>query len=98
MNSTIMAELLERAKMSLRVSTSAFDEEIMDIINAGIDVLKTRGVTIDIEHIRPMETRALMTYVKSQFGEPENPEKIKHSFNEQLAQLMTTSGYTKWSE
>jgi len=39
-----------------------------------------------------------MTYVRLQFGTPENPERLKESYSEQRGQLMTTTGYTNWGD
>lgn len=98
MSSTLLAALIAKAKTALRISTTAFDDEIEDIIKAGYLDLTTRGVIITetAGSISPLVTRCLMTYVRYHFGEPENPEKLKLSFDEQLGQLMTTTGFTNW--
>lgn len=102
MNATLLAMLLAKAKLTLRITTDAFDTEISDIIEAGYLDLTTRGVIIaeDVNTgtISPLVIRALMTYVRYHFGEPENPEKLKESYDEQKGQLMITSGYTNWGE
>lgn len=98
MKDTIKSRLIEKAKLTLRVSTTAFDEEIGDLLEAAFDTLKTRGVLISEDNIRPMELRAMMTFVRLNFGEPENPTRLKASFDEQLAQLMSTSNYTDWNK
>jgi len=98
MNETLLTTLLTKAKVALRVTTNAFDEEITDIIQAGYLDLTTRGVIIDTENLSPLVLRALMTYVRLQFGTPENPERLKESYEEQRGQLMTTTGYTNWGD
>jgi len=98
MNETLLTTLLAKAKVALRVTTNAFDEEITDIIQAGYLDLTTRGVIIDTDNLSPLVLRALMTYVRLQFGTPENPERLKESYSEQRGQLMTTTGYTNWGD
>ena len=100
MSSTLLAALLAKAKLVLRITTTAFDDEIKDIIEAGYLDLTTRGVIITETEgsISPLVVRALMTYVRYHFGEPDNPEKLKMSYDEQKGQLMTTTGFTNWGD
>lgn len=98
MDANLLATLLAKAKTALRITTNVFDEEISDIIEAGYYDLTTRGVIIDTTDLSPLVLRALMTYVRYHFGEPENPERLKKSYDEQKSQLMTTTGYTNWGD
>lgn len=98
MDANLLATLLAKAKTALRITTNVFDEEISDIIEAGYYDLTTRGVIIDTTDLSPLVLRALMTYVRYHFGEPENPERLKKSYDEQKGQLMTTSGFTNWGD
>lgn len=96
MNSTTLNTLLAKAKTTLRITTTAFDDEITDIIQAGVEEMETRGVLAESRITSPMVIRALLTYVRMHFGEPEQPERLTASYHEQLAQLMTTTNYTEW--
>lgn len=98
MSTALLALLLSKAKLTLRITTTAFDDEITDIIKAGYQDMVTRGVIVDESEstINPLVLRALMTYVRCQFGEPENPERLTESYRNQLGQLMTTTGFTDW--
>ncbi len=100
MEQTLLAALLVKAKTILRISASntAFDTEISDIIQAGYYDLTTRGVIIDQTDLSPLVLMALMTYVRWHFGEPEYPERLKASYDEQKGQLMMTSGFTDWGD
>ena len=90
------AILLQKAKTALRVVTRAFDEEISDLIDAGIQDLHTRGVIF--EEMDPLVLRCVLTYVRLHFGQPDDYDRLKASFDEQLGQLMTTTGYTRWGD
>jgi len=61
--------LLDDAKLALRISSSAFDSEISDLIDAAKADLQLSGVDetklIDTD---PLIKRAVMTYVKANFG------------------------------
>ena len=96
MDKNLLGTLLEKAKTVLRITTSAFDDEIEDIIEAGFYDLATRGVIINQNDLSPLVLRAIMTYVKMHFGESENSERLQRSYAEQRGQLMTTTGYTDW--
>lgn len=100
MNDTLLNNLLAKAKTALRVTTTAFDDEIKDIISAGYEDLETRGVQIVVseDSVSPMVLRALMTYVRMHFGDPDNWERLRDAYDRQLGQLMTTSGYTDWGD
>ncbi len=100
MNETILAALLAKAKLTLRITTNAFDSEIEDILKSGWLDLETRGITIPVDtqtnEVSPLVVRAIMTYVRYHFGEPDNPDMYRKSYIEQRGQLMITSGYTNW--
>lgn len=100
MNATLKTSLIYDAKLRLRLHTDAFNDEIGDLIDsAALDLIKRNaiqesqlsGTTID-----PLIKRAIMTYVRAYFGEPEDPERLKADYDEQKATLMTTTGYTNW--
>ena len=44
----------------------------------------------------PLILRAVTTYVKMNFGLPEDYDKLKASYDEQKAQLGMATGYTIW--
>ena len=100
MSEALKAALLAKAKLTLRITTNVFDSEISDIIEAGYYDLQTRGVIIEETEgtISPLVLRAIMTYVRLHFGDPENPERLQASYAEQRGQLMTTTGFTNWGD
>lgn len=102
MNQSLLTSLLSDAKLRLRLHTDAFDEEISDLINAAASDLVRHNAAQDEQldgvAIDPLIKRAIMTYVRAFFGEPEDPERLKADYDNQKAMLMTTSGYTDWGE
>lgn len=89
--------MLEKIKISLRITTNAFDGEITDLINAALADLGIAGVTNTTE-TDPLIIMAVTTYCRVHFGEPSDFDRLKKSYDEQKAQLQTATGYTNWSE
>ena len=42
--------------------------------------------------------RALITYVRKNFGSPADYDRVSESYEQQKAQLMHASGYTRWGD
>ena len=87
--------MLEKVKLALRVVTSAFDDELTDMIAAARYDLGIAGVVIP-EEIDELVTRAIITYCKMNFGIPEDYDRLKRSYDEQKAQMSNATGYTDW--
>ena len=88
--------MLSKVKLALRITTSAFDSELTDLIAAAQLDLGVAGVIVP-STIDELVTRAIITYCKMSFGLPEDYDRLKKSYDEQKAQLVTATGYTTWS-
>ena len=89
--------MLEKVKLALRIKTDAFDSEIGDLIDAALADLGIAGVTNkDTED--PLVIRAVITYCRANFGQPDDYDRMKASYDEQKAQLQMATGYTEWGE
>lgn len=89
--------MLERVKLALRVTTDAFDAEITDLIAAALKDLGIAGVTNE-DTDDALIRQAVITYCRTHFGEPDEYDRLKASYDEQKAQLQTATGYTDWLE
>lgn len=89
--------ILTKVKVALRISEDDFDDEIKDIIEAALGDLGIAGVT-NTAVINPMIRRAVITYCKMHFGEPDEYERLKASYDEQKAQLSMATGFTTWTD
>jgi hypothetical protein len=85
--------MLGKVKLALRITTDAFDTEINDLIDAACGDLGIVGVSAGYETTDPLLTRAIITYCKVHFGEPDEYERLKKSYDEQKAQLISATGY-----
>lgn len=89
--------MLDKVKLALRITTNAFDSELNDLISAAQLDLGIAGVVIPNE-IDAIVSRAVITYCKLHFGEPDEYDRIKASYDEQKAQLSMCADYTNFSE
>lgn len=87
--------LLEKSKLALRVTTDAFDDEITDLISAAEKDLKVVGIT-EADDTDPLIIRAIILYVKANFGENENAVRLQQSYDSLKGQLQSATGYTDW--
>lgn len=88
--------MLELVKLALRITTDAFDTELNMLIAAAQTDLGIAGVTLP-EELDPICQRAVITYCKMNFGEPDEYDRLKASYDEQKAQLSMATGYTEWT-
>lgn len=86
--------LVLKAKLAARITTSAFDDQISDLLDAALLDLGVAGVETDSLDV--LVTQAAITYVLMNFGQPDQYDRLKASYDEQKAQLATCSGYTDW--
>ncbi len=89
--------MLELVKLALRITTDAFDNELTMLIEAAQTDLGIAGVVLP-ENLDPICQRAVTTYCKLHFGEPDDYDRLKASYDEQKAQLSMATGYTEWTE
>lgn len=90
-----MDTLLTATKLALRITTDAFNDELKRLIKAGQQDLGIAGVVVP-EKLDEIVSTAVITYVKMNFGNPENYDRLKRSYDEQKAQLSMATGYTSW--
>lgn len=91
--------MLNKVKLALRITTEAFDSELTDLINAALLDLGIAGVNeFDATTTDALIIRAVITYCKLHFGEPDEFDRLKASYDEQKAQLGMATGYTTWTD
>lgn len=87
--------MIAKAKLARRMTTNAFDDEVGRLLDAAALDLAIAGVVIPSASDSLVET-AEITYFQMHFGEPDNYDRLKASYDEQKAQLVTATGYTDW--
>lgn len=94
-----MADLgtIEQAKLAARITTDAFDTQIAMLLDAAAADLGIAGVIVP-EELVPIVTQAMITYFLLHFGQPDEYDRLKASYDEQKAQLATCTGFTDWGD
>lgn len=95
--------LLDKVKLTCRVTTVVYDSELTDLIDAALadlgitDIDANKLVKTDTD---PLIERAIMTYCKMNFGYAtltgDQYDRLKASYDEQKSQLLMSSKFTNW--
>lgn len=88
-------QMLAYVKLTLRMKTDAYDDELSNLISSAYLDLGIAGVVLP-ETLDAILKQAVATYVKMNFGEVSNYDKLKDSYDEQKAQLSMCSSYTNF--
>lgn len=91
-----MTEILDAVKLALRIVTNAFDAELNDLIVAALYDIKLAGIS-NQDTSDPLVRRAVITYCRLNFGQPDDYDRLKRSYDEQKAQMGMATGYTTWT-
>lgn len=90
--------MLDAVKLSMRpaIKTNVYDSDIQDLIAAAKADLAAVG--IKGEDADPLIRQAIKLYCRYNFGNPEQPEKLKAAYDELKGQMQHSSKYTDWRE
>ena len=88
---------LNDVKTALRITTDEFDTELSNLMSASLLDLQLSGIVIP-DSDNDLINIAVVTYVKMRFGNPDNYDKLKSSYDEQKGQLSMATGFTVWSK
>lgn len=88
--------MLDKVKLALRITSNTFDTELTGLIASAKLDLGVAGVTLPTT-LDDICNTAIITYCKMNFGNRENYDRLKASYDEQKAQLSMATGYTTWS-
>lgn len=89
--------LLDDVKVACRVTSNTFDTELNMLIESAKVDLGIAGVVLP-NSLDSICNVAIITYCKLHFGNPDNYEQLKASYDEQKSQLSMSSGYTNYGE
>jgi len=87
--------LVLKAKMARRMTTNVYDAEVGRLLDAAMLDMGVAGVVVP-ETLDALVETAAITYFLMNFGEPDEYDRLKKSYDEQKAQLATCTGYTEW--
>lgn len=86
------ARVMKSVKLSLRITNTAFDDEITAIIEACKTDLKLAGVK-NIRESDPLILRAFTLYAKANFGYNEDSDKYQRSYDMLKCSLCLAGDY-----
>ena len=96
--------MLDKVKLALRLSGTALDGEVSDLINAAIADLRLVGINIPAEAGSssktgdPLLDRAVVLYAKAEFGFIDDAERYRNAYDYLKCALSLTADYTEESE
>jgi len=97
--------MLERVKLAMRISTTVFDAELLDLIAAAIADIKHAGAQFEVEKTEengvatdytvtdPLASTAIVTYVRMMFGSPADFDRLKAAYEMQKGQMRESTAY-----
>ncbi len=85
--------MLENIKKSLRITNSAFDDEIQDLIDSAMADLFISGI-INYTDNDILILRAVTIYCKANFGYNENSERFQNSYDLLKTHLALSGDYS----
>lgn len=93
--------LLDKVKAACRVSSNAYDEELTDLIESGLDDMGITDIKSEVltsTDTDPLIRKAVITYCRMNFGYQDELayNRLKASYDEQKSQLLMSGKYTDW--
>lgn len=82
--------MLERVRLALRITTTAYDQELVRLIDAAMRDIGILGIVVGDD---ALVNQAIITYCRMNFGSPDDYDRLKKSYDEQKAQLLSATGY-----
>lgn len=89
--------MLPKVKTAARITTDAMDSQLTDLIKAAQMDLGIAGVIVPDEY-DALVSQAITTYCLMNFGLVDEYDRLKRSYDEQKAQLVTATDYTDWGD
>lgn len=89
--------LITAAKLAARITTTAFDDQVGMLLDAAMLDLGVAGVIVPTT-LDALVKQAAITYFLMHFGQPDDYDRLKRSYDEQKAQLATCTGFTDWGD
>ena len=91
--------MLDKVKAALRITVNNYNAELTTLIAAAQLDLGIAGVELPVA-LDAICERAIITYCKVHFSALSDGEyaRLKASYDEQKAQLVTATGYTNWGD
>ena len=91
-------DMLPLVRQAVRITTTSFDSlQLTQLIKSAQLDLGIAGVEVPSTY-DDIVAQAIVTYCMMNFGIADEYERLKKSYDEQKAQLVTATGYTDWGD
>lgn len=87
--------MLEKVKLAMAITTTAYDAEIQDLIDAALLDLGIAGVDSSLIHDKLVQ-RAVITFCRMMFHSPADFDNLKWAYEQLKGQMAIATGYTDW--
>lgn len=93
--------MLNKVKLALRITESAFDDEVTDLINAAAADLRLVGINVqevgvfDTTTGDPLLDRAIVLYAKANFGYTDDAERYRAAYDYLKCALSLSGEHTE---
>lgn len=88
--------MLNKVKAALRLTVNDYDAELTAMISAALADLGISDIDKALLHSATTDaliTQAVITYCRAHFGSPDDYDRLKRSYDEQKAQMISATGY-----
>lgn len=95
----VSTEVLVKVKTALRITSddAELNAELADLVEECLsDLIPVDVASGNIDLGDPLILRAVKTYCRMSFGQPDDYDRLKASYDEQKKQLGMDSRYTEW--
>lgn len=95
---TTIVDKVKTALGATGLTNEALTQEITDLIESAKADLVLAGVVLPLQNPEDdaLILRAIITFCRMNYGEGIEYDRLKRSYDEQKAQLKTSTGYTEW--
>jgi len=90
------ASTLEAVRLAMAITTTAYDNELNDLIDAALMDMKTNGINVCDKQDDPLVLQAVKTYCRAYFQSPADHDKLVAAYEGQKGHMQICSGYTTW--
>lgn len=83
--------MLDAVKLAIPVKTDYYDNALTALINSALADLALVG--IDVTNPDALVTRAVITYCRAMFNNPDNYDQLIKAYHDMKTQMITGTGY-----
>ena len=85
--------MLEEVRRALRLSTTAYDDELIQLEEEAMLDLESEGIRANALFFDPLIKRAVISYCRVNFGSPSDYDRMKAAYDGQKAKLKISRRY-----